>query len=97
MGFALSDEMAARASMPAWTTTEGQIEEYRKLLERVRDRRKQIEEAPEKTENVAEVLDDLRQEAGLLRGLISQVQEKYPLNLLPTKGCCPTTPSLRPA
>ena len=57
--------------------------------ERVRDRRKRIEEAPEKTDNAAEVLDELRQEAGMLRRLITQIQEKYPLNLFTDEGLLP--------
>src|SRR5205085_1784276 len=69
--------------------TEGQIEEYHKLLERVRDRRKRIEDAPEKTDNANDVLDELRQEAGMLRRLITQVQEKYPLNLFTDEGVLP--------
>src|SRR5947209_17753117 len=86
--FALSDEVAAGVNA-CLERTEGQIEDYRKLLERVRDRRKRIEEAPEKTENATEVLDDLRQEAGLLRRLIAQAQEKYPLNLFTDEGLLP--------
>ncbi len=86
--FALSAEVAAGVNA-CLERTEGQIEDYRKLLERVRDRRKRIEEAPEKTDNASEVLDDLRQEAGMLRRLITQIQEKYPLNLLTDEGVLP--------
>src|SRR5262245_1110895 len=86
--FALSDAMPKSVN-DCLDETEAQIQEYRRLLERVRDRRKKIEEAPEKTDNAAEVLDDLRQEAGLLRRLITQVQEKYPLNLFTDEGLLP--------
>ena len=87
-GFALSDDMPKSVNA-CLDDTEAQIQEYRKLLDRVRDRRKKIEEAPEKTDNSAEVLDDLRQEAGLLRRLITQIQEKYPLNLFTDEGLLP--------
>src|SRR5207248_1972859 len=86
--FALSDELP-RSIIACLARTEKQIEEYRRLLERVRDRRKRIEEAPEKTDNAADVLDDLRQETGLLRRLIVQTQEKYPLNLFTGEGLLP--------
>jgi DEAD/DEAH box helicase domain-containing protein len=86
--FALSDAMPKSVN-DCLDETEAQIQEYRRLLERVRDRRKKIEEAPEKTDNAAEVLDDLRQEAGLLRRLITQIQEKYPLNLFTDEGLLP--------
>ena len=57
--FALSDDVPTGVNA-CLERTEGQIDEYRKLLERVRDRRKRIEEAPEKTDNATDVLDDLR-------------------------------------
>src|SRR5262249_59284600 len=44
---------------------------------------------PEKTDNAPEVLDALRQEAGMLRRLITQIQEKYPLNLFTDEGLLP--------
>ena len=86
--FALSEDVPAGVNA-CLERTEGQIDEYRKLLERVRDRRKRIEEAPEKTDNATDVLDELRQEAGMLRRLITQVQEKYPLNLFTDEGILP--------
>ena len=55
----------------------------------MRERRDRIEQAPEKTDNAAEVLDELRQEAGMLRRLIAQTQEKYPLNLFTDEGLLP--------
>jgi DEAD/DEAH box helicase domain-containing protein len=86
--FALAGEVADGV-IACLNRTEAQIDDYRKLLDRVRERRKRIEEAPEKTENSAEVLDELRQEAGLLRRLIAQAQEKYPLNLFTDEGLLP--------
>jgi DEAD/DEAH box helicase domain-containing protein len=86
--FALSDDLP-QAVNACLERTEAQIEEYRRLLERVRERRKRIEEAPEKTDNAADVLDELRQEAGALRRLITQIQEKYPLNLFTDEGLLP--------
>jgi DEAD/DEAH box helicase domain-containing protein len=86
--FALADEMPAAVNA-CLKRTEAEIEEYRRLLERVRDRRKRVEEAPEKTDNASDVLEELRQEAGMLRRLITQIQEKYPLNLFTDEGLLP--------
>lgn len=69
--------------------TEAQVEEYRRLFRLVRERRKKIEDSNEKAENPAEILEELRQEAILLRRLISQIQDKYPLNLLTDEGLLP--------
>ena len=86
--FALSDSLPGCVN-ECLKRTELQIDDYRRLLDRVRERRNKIEEAPEKTDNVEEVLDDLRQDAGVLRRLIAQVQEKYPLNLFTDEGLLP--------
>ena len=86
--YALSDDVPNGVNA-CLERTEAQIEEYRRLLRLVRERRKRIEEAPEKTDNAADVLDDLRQEAGMLRRLITQIQEKYPLNLFTDEGLLP--------
>jgi DEAD/DEAH box helicase domain-containing protein len=86
--YALSDDVPNGVNA-CLDRTEAQIEEYRRLLRLVRERRDRIEQAPEKTDNAADVLDDLRQEAGMLRRLIAQAQEKYPLNLFTDEGLLP--------
>ncbi len=86
--FALTEEVPTAVNA-CLKRTEGEIDEYRRLLERVRDRRKRVEEAPERTDNATDVLEELRQEAGMLRRLITQIQEKYPLNLFTDDGLLP--------
>ena len=87
--FALSDEVPAGVNA-CLERTEGQIEEYRTPAPSwCGSGGKRIEDAPEKTDNAADVLDELRQEAGMLRRLITQVQEKYPLNLFTDEGLLP--------
>jgi DEAD/DEAH box helicase domain-containing protein len=86
--FTMADEVPIAVNA-CLEQTEEQIKEYRRLLELVRDRRKRVEEAPEKTDHATDVLEELRQESGMLRRLITQIQEKYPLNLFTDEGLLP--------
>ena len=86
--YALSDEFPNEMD-GCLERTESEIEQWRLLRNRIKDRRDKVEAEPHKHDNPEVVLEELKQEMGVLARMIRQVNDKYPLNLFTDEGLLP--------